>query len=60
MAANPKKDPNIANEQGHTFYPKWVKTKEGADVLVQNADEEKVVTGKAAKNDSSGWGKPQE
>ena len=33
------KDPNIANEFGHTIYPKYVQTKAGAKIA-QDEDEE--------------------
>jgi hypothetical protein len=58
------KDPNVANEFGHTVYPKWVKHKDtGAQVIVNDKDEEDEIAapveeapkGKKAKPEV--WGK---
>lgn len=49
---------NIANELGHTHYPKWVDTKEKDEKgnvirkIVQDEKEEQEVTGKKAPS----WG----
>ena len=62
MGKNPVNS-NIANELGHTYYPKWVDHKDKAmgRVLVQDAEEEAEVTGKKAdkeekKENAPGWG----
>lgn len=34
------KDKNVANEFGHTHYPKYVKNADGVNVIVNNAAEE--------------------
>lgn len=61
-------DPNVANELGHTYYPKWVDTKdkdEKGNVIrkvVQDEKEEQEVTGKKPGKDEKkddkqpGWG----
>lgn len=57
------KDKNIANEFGHTVYPKYVTNKDGNAVVVQNAKEEEEITGKKPKGGKApegGWGKTEE
>lgn len=58
-------DPNVANELGHTYYPKWVDTDKKDDKgnvirkIVKDEKEEQEVTGKKPdKKDekAAGWG----
>jgi hypothetical protein len=58
------KDPNIVNEFGHTYYPKWVKGKEGEQILVNSPMEESQLAAEPAipeafgtSKKAAGWGK---
>lgn len=39
----------IINEYEFKEYPKWVKDEDGVDVLVHNADEEKLALGESSE-----------
>ncbi len=53
------KDSNIANDLGHTYYPKWIK-KDGKDILVKDADEEAAIAGKKSKKEENKEEKTEE